>query len=190
MRIAAMIIALTLLVGFVVPPTLAQGQPAVDGKIAAGEYPKTFKHEASGIQLAWRVTGDTLQLAIQASGEGWVGIGFLAAKAKGKQGADQYVFSTEGGKPLALDLYQSAMIGRPVLDDEAGGKNSLLQSAVVRKGKSWTVEFTRRLKTGEKTDMDVVPGGKFTLLLALGGGEDWNQAHKNTQRWKVEGFAF
>lgn len=189
MRIV-IIAALTLSISLGVPPTVAQGQAVVDGKIAAGEYADTYKHDGSGIQLAWRVTGDTLQLAIQASGDGWVGIGFLAEKAKGKQGADQYIFSTEAGKPVALDLYQSVVLGRPVLDEEEGGKNSILQSAAVREGKSWTVEFTRKLKTGEKTDMEIVPGKKFWLLLALGATENWKQPHKTTQRWEIGGFAF
>lgn len=189
MRIAITIVVLTLSVLLGGSPILAQGQPAVDGKIATGEYPNTYKHEASSMQLAWRITGDTLQLAIQATGDGWVGVGFLAEKAKGKQGADQYVFTTEGGKAVALDLFQSVVFGRPVLDEDEGGKNSIMQSAVVRDGKNWTVEFTRKLRTGEKTDMEITPGKKFSLLLALGAAENWKQPHKNMQRWEIGGFA-
>ncbi|MDQ7843944.1 MAG: DOMON domain-containing protein [Armatimonadota bacterium] len=189
MRIAGLITAFALSISLGAFPILAQTQAVVDGKIAPGEYARTYTHDASGIRLAWRVSGDILQLAIQASGDGWIGIGFLAKRAKGKQGADQYIFSTEGGKPVALDLYQSAVLGRPVLDEEEGGKNSILQSAVVREGKNWTVEFTRKLRTGEKTDMEIVPGKKFSLLLALGATENWKQPHKNTQRWEIGGFA-
>lgn len=165
MRIAITTVVLTLSLVLGGSPILAQGQPAVDGKIATSEYPNTYKHEASGMQLAWRITGDTMQLAI-------------------------HVFTTEGGKAVALDLYQSVVLGRPVLDEDEGGKNSILQAAVVRDGKNWTVEFTRKLRTGEKTDMETTPGRKFSLLLALGATDNWKQPHKNTQRWEIGGFAF
>jgi len=117
-------------------------------------------------------------------------LGFLAQKTKGKFAADQYIFTSDDGKPVAHDLYQASAAGRPVSDEEAGGKNSILAVAVVRDGKSWTVEFTRKLKTGEKTDMEITPGKKFVLLLAVGPAQIWNVPHKRTARWEVEGFAF
>ena len=49
-------------------------------------------------------------------------------------------------------------------DEEAGGKNSILPSAVTRQGNTWTVEFARKLRTGEKTDVEIAPGKKMHLL--------------------------
>lgn len=183
-------LSLAILLGVSAPVALGQSRPSVDGKIGAGEYAKSFKHDASGAALYWSITGDTIQIGIRAQAEGWVGVGFLPEKTKSKQGADQYIFTVEGGKPVAFDLYQSSAAGPPVLDEENGGKKSILQSAVVREGNTWVVEFTRKLKTGEKTDMDLVPGKKFFLLLALGTGEAWRSPHKGTARWEISGFAF
>ncbi|MDI6772312.1 MAG: DOMON domain-containing protein [bacterium] len=190
MRIVVRLTVLALALILSAPMAFGQSRVVVDGKIGASEYAKTFKHDASGITLSWTVAGDTIYVGIRAQSEGWIGIGFLSEKTKGKQGADQYIFTVEGGKPVAVDLYQASAAGPPVLDDQNGGKNSILQSAVIRDGGVVVVEFSRKLKTGEKTDMDIVPGKKFFLLLALGTGEAWRSPHKGTARWEISGFAF
>jgi hypothetical protein len=182
------VLALVLILGASV--AFGQGRPAVDGKIGAKEYAKSFKHDASGITLSWTIAGDTIYVGAQAQAAGWLGIGFLPAKTKSKQGADQYIFTVEGGKPVVVDLYQAGAAGPPVPDDQNGGKTSILQSAVSREAKTLAVEFSRKLKTGEKTDMDIVPGKKFSLLLAVGAGEAWRSPHTGTTRWEVSGFAF
>lgn len=187
-KLAALSLAILLSVS--APVALGQSRPSVDGKIGASEYAKSFKHDASGAALYWSITGDTIQIGIRAQAEGWVGVGFLPEKTTRKQGADKYIFTVEGGKPVAFDLYQSRAAGPPVLDEENGGKQSILQSAVVREGNTWVVEFTRKLETGEKTDMDIAPGKKFFLLLALGTGEAWRSPHTGTARWEISGFAF
>ncbi len=190
MRIVVRLIVLALALILSAPVAFGQSRVVVDGKIGASEYGKTFKHDASGITLSWTVAGDTIYVGIRAQAEGWVGVGFLPEKTKSKQGADQYIFTVEGGKPVAFDLYQSSAAGPPVLDEQNGGKKSILQSAVVREGNAVTVEFSRKLKTGEKTDMDIVLGKKFSLLLAVGASEAWRAPHKGTTRWEVSGFAF
>ena len=190
MRMTIRLTALVLALLLSAPAVFGQSRPSVDGKIGASEYAKSFKHDASGTALYWSITGDTIQIGIRTQAEGWVGVGFLPEKTKSKQGADQYIFTVEGGKPVAFDLYQSSAAGPPVLDEQNGGKKSILQSAVVREGNTWVVEFTRKLKTGEKTDMDLVPGKKFFLLLALGTSEAWRSPHKGTARWEISGFAF
>jgi hypothetical protein len=190
MRIMIGLTVLALALSLTAPGTFGQGRPAVDGKIGASEYAKSLKHDASGATLSWTIAGDTIYVSIQAQAEGWIGVGFLAEKTKSKQGADQYIFTFEGGKLAAFDLHQAAAAGPPVLDESNGGKNSILQSAVDRNGRTWVVEFSRKLKTGEKTDMDIVPGKKFSLLLALGAGEAWRSPHKGTMRWEISGFAF
>ncbi len=168
---------------------LAQA-PKVDGKIAPGEYAKSFKHDKSGITLYWSVVGDTLYLALEGESKGWVGVGFLAEKTDKKKGADQYLFYMDGGKLVALDLYQTKRTGAPVADEKEGGKNSILAAAATYEGGRWTVEFSRKLKTGEATDVEIVPGRKLILMLAHSDKMDPKEEHKKTERWYVEDFAF
>ncbi|AFV76182.1 hypothetical protein Thermus77359_03020 [Thermus oshimai] len=168
---------------------LAQA-PKVDGKIAAGEYAKSYKHEKSGITLYWSIVGDTLYLALEGESKGWIGVGFLSEKTNKKQGADQYLFYLEGGKLVALDMYQTKRTGAPVPDDKEGGKNSILASAATYEGGRWSVEWSRKLKTGEPTDVDLAAGRKLILLLAHAEKMDPKEEHKKTERWYVEDFAF
>lgn len=168
---------------------LAQA-PKVDGKIGSNEYAKSFKHEKSGITLYWSVVGDTLYLALEGESKGWIGIGFLAEKTDKKKGADQYLFYMEGGKLVALDMHQVKRTGAPSPDEKEGGKNSILASAATYEGGKWTVEFSRKLKTGEPTDVDIAPGKTLILLLAHADKMDPKEEHKKTARWYVEDFAF
>jgi hypothetical protein len=91
---------------------------------------------------------------------------------------------------VALDMYQTKRTGAPVPDEKEGGKNSILAAAATYEGERWTVEFSRKLKTGEPTDMDITPGKKFFLMLAHSDKMDPKEEHKKTQRWYVEDFAF
>lgn len=117
-------------------------------------------------------------------------MGFLAEKTDKKKGSDNYLFYMEGGKPVTLDLYQTKRTGAPVADDKEGGKNSILAAAATYEGGKWTVEFSRKLKTGEATDAEIVPGKKLILMLAYSDKMDPKEEHKKTQRWYVEDFAF
>lgn len=169
---------------------LAQKAATVDGKVAAGEYAKTQKHEKSGFTLSWSIVGDTLYMALQGESDGWIGLGLLAEEDDKKKGADQYIFLMDGGKFSALDMVQTKRTGAPKLDTDEGGKNSLLSSAGTYAGKSWTVEFSRKLKTGDSTDVDVVAGKKIILLLADSEEMNIKEEHKKSERWAIEGFAF
>jgi hypothetical protein len=190
MRALVCVLAFILTVAAQWAPAVGQGGPRLDGKIGPGEYAKSRTHERSDATLSWSIVGDTIHIGFQMKSEGWVGIGLLEHKTKDKQGADQYIFTIDDGKPMALDLYQSTPTKRPVPDEEEGGKNSIIQFAVVRDKDDWTVEFSRKLNTAEKTDMEIAPGRKFTLLLAHGEEENWRKEHRKSRRWDIEGFAF
>lgn len=169
---------------------IAQKAPTVDGKVAAGEYAKTFKHEKSGVTISWSIVGDTIYIALQEDNEGWIGIGLLASKEDKKLGADQYLFTMDGGKLVAMDMTQVKRTGRPAMDTDEGGKDSILQAAGGASGKAWTVEFSRKLKTGDSNDMDIAAGKKFILLIAEGPEMSFKEEHKKSSRWLIEDFSF
>jgi hypothetical protein len=87
-------------------------------------------------------------------------------------------------------MYQTKRTGAPVPDEREGGKNSILAAAATYEGGRWTVEFSRKLKTGEPPDVEIVPGKKLILMLAVADKMDPKEEHKKTQRWYVEDFAF
>lgn len=169
---------------------LAQRAATIDGKVTAGEYAKTLKHDKSSTTLSWSIVGDTIYIAIQTESEGWTGIGFMAEKDDKKLGADSYIFTMDGGKFTAFDTVQVKRTGRPADDTAEGGKFSILQSAGTYAGKVWTVEFSRKLRTGDSTDMDISAGKKFILSIAHGPEMALKEEHKKSERWYVEDFAF
>jgi hypothetical protein len=179
-----------LIVALVGWPAMGQGRPTIDGKIGAGEYAKTFAHPKSKITMTWTIAGDTIFIGLQATAEGWVGVNLLGTKTEKKKGADSYLFTTDGGQGVAMDLFQKTPTKRPVLDEEAGGKNSILEFAVSRSGEAFVAEFSRKLNTGEPTDMQITPGKKFVLSMAVGPEENWKKEHKKSRRWAIEAFSF
>lgn len=183
MRTLWLIAALTLAIG------LAQKAPTLDGKVASGEYAKTLKHDKSGLTFSWSIVGDTIYMALQGENAGWIGVGLLPEKDDKKKGADQYMFTMEGGKLAAFDMTQVKRTGRPAMDDDEGGKNSI-QAAGGQSGKVWTVEFSRKLKTGDTADMDIAAGKKFVLMIATSPELSAKEEHKKTSRWEIEDFSF
>lgn len=169
---------------------LAQKAATIDGKVAAGEYAKTLKHEKSGVTLSWSIVGDTIYIAMQVESPGWIGVSMLAEKDDKKMGADSYVFTMDGGKFSAMDMIQIKRTGKPAEDTTEGGKNSILQSAGTYVGKAWTIEFSRKLKTGEDTDMEIGAGKKFFLMFAEGPEMAIKEEHKKSERWYIEDFSF
>ncbi|WP_299429077.1 DOMON domain-containing protein [uncultured Meiothermus sp.] len=169
---------------------LAQRAPTIDGRISAGEYAQTRKHERSGLTISWSIVGDTIFIALQIESPGWMGIAMLAEREDRKRGADTYIFTMDGGRFTALDMIQVRRTDDPELDTAEGGRNSILQSAGTHAGQTWTVEFSRKLKTGDATDMEIVPGQRFILMIAIASKMDIKEEHRRGERWQIENFNF
>ncbi len=168
----------------------ALAQPTVDGVIADGEYSSSYTHEDSGSVISWSIVGDTIYIGLSTENDGWVGLGLLKEKVEKKKGADQYLFVMNGGSLNAFDMTQVEPKDSPAMDEEQGGSQSILESAATLDGEAWTVEFSRKLDTGETTDLAITAGEPFTLLLAKGKEMDSEEEHRKNRRWELEDFAF
>jgi hypothetical protein len=145
---------------------LAQA-PKVDGKIAPGEYAKSFRHDKSGFTLYWSIVGDTIYLGLEGESKGWIGLGFLRREDGQEEGELTSTSSTwTGGSWWPWTCTRPSAPGPRSPDEKEGGKNSILAAAATYEGGRWTVEFSRKLKTGEPTDVEIVPGRKLILMLA------------------------
>ena len=168
----------------------AMAQPTVDGVIADGEYGSSVTHDDSGSVISWSIVDDTIYIGLSIENDGWVGLGLLKDKVDKKQGADQYLFVMNAGSLNALDMVQIDPKDAPVMDEEQGGSQSLLESAASLDGEVWTLEFSRKLDTGEATDLAISAGEPVTLLLAKGKEMDSEEEHRKNRRWELENFAF
>jgi hypothetical protein len=52
--------------------------PSVDGRVAAGEYAATFTDVKTGLKVSWQADEQTMHVAIESGGRGWIAMGFGA----------------------------------------------------------------------------------------------------------------
>ncbi len=179
---------LVALTGLLLAFSLAQ--PTIDGSIGDGEYSSSLAHSDSGAVVYWTIDGDTLYMGLNMESRGWVGIGLLEEKTNRKLGADHIIFTFDGDTAVVLDMFMDRARGEPVLDDDAGGSNSILDFAVSVDGSNWTVEFSRLLDTGQDTDVAITPGEPINLMLAKATTMALDREHTKRERWYLEDFVF
>jgi hypothetical protein len=190
MRVLGMMAVVILALALGVQGAPRPAAPTVDGRIGEREYARTLRHEASGMTLYWSIVGDTVYMGLRGDSDGWIGIGLMDEKTNRKAGADKYTFTMENGRLVAYDLFQVAPVGAPVRDEDRGGRNSVAAFAGSRSGRTWTVEFSRKLRTGDPTDVEIRAGRPVILILAVGPDMNWRRAHTVAARWEVAGFTF
>jgi hypothetical protein len=159
-----------------VAPTLAPAGAgwAADGKIGEGEYP----HSATigQMRLWWRNDGRHLYLAVEAPTKGWVAVGLDPEQRM--QGANYLIGAVEQGVAKAWDAYGTAPVGAShPPDEELGGRNDILAFAGVEEGNLTRFEFQIPLDSGDKYDKPLKPGATYKVIVALGGGDGYNQPH-------------
>ena len=172
---------------------VALAQPVVDGVINDGEYANVVEHAESNSVYYWTVDGDNLHMAFTMPARGWSGIGWGTEITNRKAGFDVLMFAIVDGAAVAYDGFQESARGEPVLDEDEGGSNSIVEFAAVHEGDVWTVEFVRPLATGQETDVDIVPGTPMVFMLGHGNVMDIGRAHDRSSRggaFYIEDFTF
>lgn len=174
---------LTIALALVASSALAA--PKADGKIDAKEYANTYKDTKTGATFNWTIDGDTLYVGVTAKATGWVGVGFNPTGDK-KDGADMYMFVMEKGKMIGMDGFMAKPKGEPKWDDREGCKNNLLTSGGALSGGNLTVEFSRKLDTGDKCDVVIKKGAENTVLIAHSDNSNIKKAHKKEDEGRSE----
>ncbi len=156
-----------------------EGGPTVDGIVSDGEYANHYTNEDLDMTVHWTIDTeeDMITFALEAPTTGWVGIGFNPAGPK-KQGADMILgfFHDEDGETDALDAFQEAPAGAPVADTFLGGSDDIEAAAAVQTEEDTTLEFSRKLDTGDEFDAALTPGEQ-TMLLAYGEEDSFDNYH-------------
>lgn len=170
---------------FALSAASAQTAPKMDGTIGAKEYANTYKHADSGITVSWQIVGDTVYFGVTSKAKIWTGLGFNPT-GKEKDGADMYMFIFDKGKVVAQDMVMTKPKGEPKMDDKEDGKDNILASAGSMNGGTMTVEFSRKLNTGDKADAVLTQGKSVKLLLAVSDNPNVSKAHSKKDRWEAE----
>nr|WP_320147474.1 DOMON domain-containing protein [uncultured Anaeromusa sp.] len=134
-----------------------------DGVINPKEYSQ--KQTFGELTVYSRLDGEYACFGLQAPAKGWVALGF-GAEGKMKN-ADIVIFTMRNGKLTGDDSFSAAPSGPHPTDLAQGGTNDILDLAGGEKDGLITIEFKRKLRTGDPHDKDLQPGSN-NIIWALG----------------------
>lgn len=150
---------------------LAAWQP--EGIISSGEY---ISHQKFGaVDVYSRVEADTLYMAISAKTEGYVAIGFDQEYAM--RNADILIGYVVGKNVVLEDHFSENGTGPHLLDTTTGGSNDILSYGGHEENGITTIEFSRKLNTGNHRDKVLKPG-ENKIIWAIGDKDDITKRHR------------
>lgn len=148
------------------------------GKIAAGEYTNTHKHEESDVSINWTIAGDTIYFGVESKTNGWTGLSFNPSGDK-RAGAHMIMWCLEANKLSIHDMYVTHRAGAPTPVERGGGKSGILASADTQ-----VVEFSYKLAANNaKSDVTLLQGKEGAILLAQGDSPSLAKQHRRNSRW-------
>ncbi len=148
-----------------------------DGVQQPGEYPHETSFAGGDFQVYWEIQGDTLNMALVVKSAGWVAIGF-SPTVKMKD-ADMVIgWVTREGAVTILDAYSTAETGNNhPADTDLGGSDDLLTKTGSRPLTWTTLEFSRKLATGDRYDAVIPAEGNIPVIWAYGANDNWGNVH-------------
>ena len=150
------------------------GPPAIDGRVDAGEYTRSFTEPETGMRVLWRNDDAHLTLAMVAPGTGWVSVGLDPENAM--QGADYILAAMLDGELVIEDHFGT---GRFRHTQDA--QQDILEAAGSEDEGQTVVEFRIALDSGDDEDKPLMPGETYPLLLAYHASSD-NLSARHTHR--------
>ena len=134
-----------------------------DGRINAKEY--SHMQTFGDLTVFSRLEGEYACLGLQAPAKGWIALG-IGAEGKMKN-ADILIFTMRNGKVEGEDSFSPSPGGPHPTDLSQGGTNDILDLTGSEKDGIFSVEFRRKLHTGDPWDKALHPGSN-TVIWALG----------------------
>jgi len=165
---------------FLLPRSLDARAVSIDGELDEGEYDNSIVRGNGEYRLAWTVSGGYVYFAVSAVTEGWVAIGFDPIVVT--DNADMiFGWVDDKGEAHVLDARSQGAYGPYVPDDKLGGSNDIHSFAGTESSGETTIEFSRRLSTGDPNDSDIRTrsGGGNKLIWMYGSSDDYTQRYLN-----------
>ena len=140
------------------PASAATSGPATawiaDGVISADEYQNNRAY--GDYTIYWSNDNGYVYIGIKARTAGWVAVGFGAETFM--KNADIIMGSVTGGSLTIADMFSTGEFGPHPPDTQLGGTYDILASGGKVDNGYTTVEFKRKLDTGDKFDKPLVKG--------------------------------
>ncbi len=145
---------------------------AADGIIKQGEYSGAQTY--GQYMLYWRADGQLIYIGITAGTGGWVSLAIQPGT--GMKDADMVIGFVKDGKAEIQDAYCTDNLGTHPSDTKLGGTEDIITFGGKEEGGSITMEFQRRLDTGDKYDIPFKPGIN-KIMWAYGSGDSFILKH-------------
>lgn len=145
---------------------------SADGVIEPGEYSGTQNY--AGYEIHWTSDGQYIYIAMKAHTTGWVAVGLQPGTTM--KGADIILAFVTDGKTTVYDMFSTGDFGPHPQDTELGGTNDILEFGGKEEGGYTTIEFKRKLNTGDKYDIPFVKGAN-QIMWAYGSDDQPTQKH-------------
>jgi hypothetical protein len=138
------------------PPVTPAGGVAwaADSVITPGEYQKNKSF--GDFELSWTADDQYLYMGMRAKTPGWVAVGFDPGLMM--QDADIVEGYVKDGKLSIADMYSTSQFGPHPPDTQQGGTDDILASGGKLDNGYTTIEFKRKLDTGDKYDKPLHSG--------------------------------
>jgi hypothetical protein len=127
---------------------------AADGMISIREYNGNIHN--GDYSLNWWHDEQYIYIGIRAQASGWVAVGFQPQPLHRE--TDTVIGFVENGKTTVLDMYSTGDLGPCITDTELGGSDDIIEFGGSEVDGYTTIEFKRRLDTGDEYDGKLVPG--------------------------------
>lgn len=147
--------------------------PEIDGTVSTDEYTHTTTDSSTGITVSWTNKEDTIYVALESPGTGYVSIGFDPDTAM--SGAN-FIFGyvTDMGT-FARDEYGTSLFGHGP-DTSNGGTDDIIDYAG-SESDGTVFEFSIPLDSGDDKDKPLSPGSSYTCLLAYSNADNFTTKH-------------
>jgi len=145
----------------VTAPATSAALGAIDGVIDLGEYRNEMV--VSDVAIYWLNDANTLRMALEAPGTGYVSIGFDPDNRM--EGANYIIGYVEEGVAYLRDDFGTG----PTMhsgDTERGGTDNILASGGTEWADHTVLEFIIPLDSGDEMDKPLVPGQTYEILVA------------------------
>ena len=167
----------------VVSEKVASEEWKPDGVVGENEYarsmvlvgPSRQGYTGGEMQISWKNDREYLYMALNATANGWVAIGF--DPLEWMKNADMILGSVQGSKATVLDEYCTGNYGPHIEDTLLGGTNDILESGGSKAAGRTTIEFKRKLNTGDRFDKAFTPGQAISVIWASSQNSDASIKH-------------
>ncbi len=162
---------------FYFPIVFVDANPTLDGVIQKDEYTQSKTYDNNNFELHWRVESPNFFMAIRAKTKGWVSVGFSPTVMM--KDADMIIGWVESNNEVKIfDAFSTGDMGPHPPDENLGGNNDIIAFGGTESGEWTTLEFQRKLDTGDKYDKVFPSSGNIKIIVAYGSRDEFASMHR------------